>query len=230
VRQPSRVVHSAAHWCFSIVEKTVGRDRCSIGNRTGTALATAKSKAYQAADAPVTLGAYKTDLENFKARCFAHDFEPMPAAQETVGAYLATVGLGYALPTLRRRVAALARAHRISSRHPRNTGPERRIRASATTWIETICGRADILDPLDRRPFGLRLAPVRRCLWMATYTLIPNAGQTFHIAIVGNDGARQTLLGFQTEADAEAWIARDRLQSTIDDLRMPDDFCTLLET
>jgi hypothetical protein len=65
---------------------------------------------------------------------------------------------------------------------------------------------------------------------MPTYTVIPQADQTFHVAIVGNDGARQTILGFQTEADAAAWIARDRLQSTTDDFRTPSDFRTLLET
>jgi hypothetical protein len=64
---------------------------------------------------------------------------------------------------------------------------------------------------------------------MATYTLIPNAGQTFHVAIVGNNGARQTLLGFETDTEAEAWIAWDRQQSTADDLRMPDEFQTLSE-
>jgi hypothetical protein len=54
------------------------------------ALAMAKSKAYQAAaDAPGTLRAYKADLKNFKAWCASHGFEPMPAAPETVGAYLA---------------------------------------------------------------------------------------------------------------------------------------------
>ncbi|HTW72341.1 MAG TPA: site-specific integrase [Acetobacteraceae bacterium] len=85
------------------------------------ALAMAKSKAYQAsADAPGTLRAYRADLENFKAWCVSHGFEPMPAAPETVGAYLAAAGLGYALPTLRRRVAAIARAHRIA-RHPLDT-------------------------------------------------------------------------------------------------------------
>jgi hypothetical protein len=65
---------------------------------------------------------------------------------------------------------------------------------------------------------------------MATYTLIPNTDQTFHVAIAGDDGARQTILGFQTEADAAAWIARDKLQSTTDDLRMPGDYRTVLET
>jgi hypothetical protein len=64
---------------------------------------------------------------------------------------------------------------------------------------------------------------------MATYTLIPNAGPTFHVAIVGNNGARQTLLGFETDTEAEAWIAWDRQQSTADDLRMPDEFQTLSE-
>jgi integrase len=86
-----------------------------------SALAIAKSKAYQAAaDAPATLRAYKADLENFKAWCLGHGFQPMPAAPETVGAYLAAAGLGYALPTLRRRVAAIARAHRIA-KHPLDT-------------------------------------------------------------------------------------------------------------
>jgi len=81
----------------------------------------AKSKAYQAAaDAPATLRAYAADLANFKAWCEAHGFEPMPASPETVGAYLAAAGLGYALPTLRRRVAAIARAHRIA-KHPLDT-------------------------------------------------------------------------------------------------------------
>jgi integrase len=73
-----------------------------------------------AADAPGTLRAYKADLENFKAWCISHAFEPMPAAPETVGAYLAAAGLGNALPTLRRRVAAIARAHRID-KHPLDT-------------------------------------------------------------------------------------------------------------
>ncbi len=85
------------------------------------ALAIAKSKAYQAAaDAPATLRAYAADLAHFKAWCEAHGFQPMPAIPETVGAYLAAAGLGYALPTLRRRVAAIARAHRIA-KHPLDT-------------------------------------------------------------------------------------------------------------
>src|SRR4029077_5841416 len=72
------------------------------------AMALAKSQAYQdAADAPTTLRA----------------FDPMPATPEVVGAYLAAAGEGYALPTLRRRVAAIARAcgvagHPLDTKHP----------------------------------------------------------------------------------------------------------------
>jgi hypothetical protein len=47
----------------------------------------------------------------------------MRASPEIVGAYPAAAGLGYALPRLLRRVAAIARAHRIAeqpldTRHP----------------------------------------------------------------------------------------------------------------
>jgi hypothetical protein len=56
---------------------------------------------------------------------------------------------------------------------------------------------------------------------MAKYTIIPKADQTFHVAIVGDDGARQTLLGFETQADAHAWVAQDHWQSVADDSRTP---------
>ncbi|HEY1412364.1 MAG TPA: hypothetical protein VGF36_09490 [Rhodopila sp.] len=54
---------------------------------------------------------------------------------------------------------------------------------------------------------------------MATYTVIPTADRTFRVAIVGDDGARQTLLGFATQAEAEAWITWDRFQSAVEDSR-----------
>ncbi len=133
------------------------------------ALAMAKSKSYQAfADAPGTLRAYRADLENFKAWCVSHGFESMPAAPETIGAYLAAAGLGYALPTLRRRIAAIARAHRIA-RHPLDTKhpairetlrgiarrhgePARRSAALTTADIKrlvAVCG-ADLAGLRDR--------------------------------------------------------------------------------
>ena len=80
-----------------------------------------------------------------------------------------------------------------------------KARVSPVLEIAEICDRREVLCPAEDQetPPG-----------MPTYTLIPNADQTFHVAIVGDDGARQTILGSQTEADAAAWMARDPLQST----------------
>ncbi len=50
---------------------------------------------------------------------------------------------------------------------------------------------------------------------MTKYTVLPHSDAlTFNIAIVGEDGARQTMLGFETEAEAEAWIAADQRRTT----------------
>jgi integrase len=120
----------------------------------------ARSQVYQsAADAPATLRAYKADLANFKAWCLERQLDPMSSTPEIVGAYLADAGRGYALSTLRRRVAAIARAHRIAkqpldTRHPaiRETlrgvarahgEPPRRSAALATVEIRQllqVCG------------------------------------------------------------------------------------------
>ena len=84
-------------------------------------MALAKAQAYQdAADAPSTLRAYAADLKNFEAWCARHGFQALPAAPDVVGAYLAAAGEGYAMQTLRRRVAAIARASGVSG-HPLDT-------------------------------------------------------------------------------------------------------------
>jgi integrase len=67
--------------------------------------------------------AYATDLANYKAWCDKHGFIATPAMPQVVGAYLAAAGEGYAMPTLRRRVAAIARAggiagHPLDTKHP----------------------------------------------------------------------------------------------------------------
>jgi hypothetical protein len=124
------------------------------------AIALAKSQAYQdAADAPATLRAYAVDMANYKEWCRRHGFTAMPATPEVVGAYLAAAGEGYALPTLRRRVAAIARAcgvagHPLDTKHPairetlRGIGrehgtPSRRAAALTTAEIRRLsraCG------------------------------------------------------------------------------------------
>jgi len=76
----------------------------------------------------------------------------MPAAPETVGAYLAAAGLGYALPTLRRRVAAIARAHRIAP-HPLDT--------KHPVIRETLRGIARTHGEPGRRP-ALTTAEIKR--------------------------------------------------------------------
>ena len=120
-------------------------------------MALAKSQAYQdAADAPATLRAYATDLANYKAWCDRHRFVAMPATPEVVGAYLAAAGEGYAMPTLRRRVAAIARAcgvagHPLDTKHPairetlrgigRKHGSPSRRAAAITTTRSGSCAR-----------------------------------------------------------------------------------------
>lgn len=46
---------------------------------------------------------------------------------------------------------------------------------------------------------------------MTTYQIIP-AGDAlgFNISIAGHDGTRQTMLGFTTKEEAEAWIKQDK--------------------
>ncbi len=81
------------------------------------AIALAKSQAYQdAADAESTLKAYASDFAHFEAWCKKHGFPAMEPDPAIVGAYLAAAGEGYAPATLRRRVAAIARAFGMAGR------------------------------------------------------------------------------------------------------------------
>jgi hypothetical protein len=72
-------------------------------------MALAESLGYRnAADARSTLRAYAGDLAHHRASWEKHGFIPVPAPPAIAGAYLAAAGEGYAMPTLRRRVAAIA--------------------------------------------------------------------------------------------------------------------------
>src|SRR5271155_4930838 len=145
------------------------------------AMALAKSQAYQdAADAPSTLKAYATDLANYTAWCVANGLDAMPASPQVVGAYLAAAGEGYAVPTLRRRVAAIARAcgvagHPLDTKHPairetlRGIGrkhgtPSRRAAALTTAEIRKLsraCG-TDLAGARDRALFLIGFAGALR--------------------------------------------------------------------
>jgi hypothetical protein len=46
---------------------------------------------------------------------------------------------------------------------------------------------------------------------MTQYTILPHDdGSSFNIGVAGSNGARQTVLGFASEAEAEAWIDQDK--------------------
>ena len=145
------------------------------------AIALAKSQAYQdAADAPATLRAYATDLANYKAWCDRHRFVAMPATPAVVGAYLAAAGEGYAMPTLRRRVAAIARAcgvagHPLDTRHPairetlrgigrKHGSPSRRAAAITTAEVRKLCRACgpDLTGARDQAMFLLGFAGALR--------------------------------------------------------------------
>jgi hypothetical protein len=42
---------------------------------------------------------------------------------------------------------------------------------------------------------------------MSTYTIIPHGGDSTQFDVVITNGSQHVMLGFETEADAEAWIA-----------------------
>jgi len=150
-------------------------------------MALAKSKAYQdAADAPATLKAYATDWANFNAWCSKNGFTPMPATPEVVGAFLAAAGEGYALPTLRRRVAAIARACRIAG-HPLDT--------KAPAIRETLRGIGRRHGAPPRRSAALTIADMRKLVRACGTTLAGARDRA--LFLVGFAGAlrRSELVG-----------------------------------
>lgn len=66
----------------------------------------------EAADAPNTPRAYRSDWQTFVTWCRDAGLAPLPAAPETVGAYLAAHAHTHAVATLRRRLVTIARAHK----------------------------------------------------------------------------------------------------------------------
>ena len=79
----------------------------------------------------------------------------MPAGPETVDACLAAAGLDYAVQRLRRRVAAIARAYRITKQPSDTRHPAIR---------ETLCGSARTRGELARRSTALTTPEIRRLI------------------------------------------------------------------
>ena len=67
-----------------------------------------------AALAPATLRAYRADWNHFLAWCREAGWVALPAAPQTVAAYLAALAPTYTSSVLERRLATLSRAHRLA--------------------------------------------------------------------------------------------------------------------
>lgn len=71
-------------------------------------------------------------------------------------------------------------------------------------------------EPLFKRKVVIGVAIRESGCWphisdMAAYTVLPRVRQQgFKVEVVGDDGARQTMLGFDREEDAVAWVQVDR--------------------
>ena len=86
------------------------------------ALETASGYARQSL-APGTLAGYRSDWAHFIAWCRAHGWQHLPAAPETVAAFLAALAITHGRSALSRRVTAIGHAHRIGglawdAKHP----------------------------------------------------------------------------------------------------------------
>lgn len=142
------------------------------------------------ATAPATLRAYRADWAHFQAWCRQAGFQPLPAASETVGAYLASLAGVFSPRTIRRRLAAIGKAHR-SGDWPWNAG-HRAIQGPLQGVLRT-----------QHRPVRKPVA-VRRALLMdllATCDLSPRGRRDRALLLVGFAGGlrRSELVGLQVE-------------------------------
>ena len=100
---------------------------------TGVALLTAADQAaihdYALAEkSPATRRAYRSDFAAFAAWCAGRALDPIPAAPETVAAFIADQGnAGFRASTLGRRVAAIAYAHALAGIEPPTSSKAVRI-------------------------------------------------------------------------------------------------------
>jgi site-specific recombinase XerD len=142
-------------------------------------VARAASYARQAL-APATLAAYAADWADFGAWCRSRGVPALPAAPTAVAAYLAALATTHAGATLRRRLAAIGRAHRMaghpwSGSHPalrdtltgiaRQHGtPQRRAAAIGTAEIRKLVVTCDasLVGQRDRAPLLDFAAALRR--------------------------------------------------------------------
>jgi integrase len=74
-----------------------------------------RARAYvQAAKAPSTQRAYRSDWRDFERWCQRRDLNTLPAEPETVGLYIADLAATHRPATISRRLTAIAKAHQAS--------------------------------------------------------------------------------------------------------------------
>ncbi len=73
----------------------------------------AEFKRLEGAYAPATIKSYFTDVQIFVDWCEARSLQPLPAAVETVCEFLEDQGLGLCPSSVRRRIYAIRKAHRL---------------------------------------------------------------------------------------------------------------------
>ena len=98
---------------------------------------------------PLNRETYTADWKHFSLWCAARQQVPMPATPELVGDYLSDLGEGYARATLRRKVAAIARANRLAG-YPLDT------RDTLIRDVLRGIGRTHGTPPSVPRPLRLR--------------------------------------------------------------------------
>lgn len=152
-------------------------------------LARAASYARQAL-APATLAAYAADWADFSAWCRARSIAALPAAPATVAGYLAALAGSHAGATLRRRVAALGRAHRMAG-HPWS--------AAHPVIRDTLAGIARQHGRPARRAAALGTAEIRRLVATCSDGLCGQRDRA--LLLLGFAGAlrRSELVGVQRE-------------------------------
>lgn len=80
-----------------------------------------QARAYAAqSKAPNTIRAYRSDWADFSRWCGTHGVDAMPAAPETIAAYLTALASTHKPATISRRIAAISQAHQTAG-HPTPT-------------------------------------------------------------------------------------------------------------
>jgi integrase len=160
-----------------------------------------------------TLRAYAADWQDFTGWCQARGASALPADPTTVAAYLASMGISHSRATLRRRLAAIGRAHRMKGiawmpSHPvirdtlagifrKHGRPQRRAAAIGTIELKRLLASCDgsLTGQRDRALLLLGFAgALRRSELVAV--------QREHLTFIG-DGMRLLIPRAKTDQGGE---------------------------